>query len=162
MTPTQHTIGSLVLSTACGMAFAFAAIPGFPLAIFVLPFVLLFGALVGLFLSPAAIFALADRETRPSFAWVVVPTCTVSFIASIARGPFFAVLATAVVYAALAGAVSVVAGRRRSRLRWHEAGLCGYCGYDVRGLKGQTCPECGGNTTIRPRWRVPIAVLRPE
>src|SRR5947207_11875152 len=36
-------------------------------------------------------------------------------------------------------------GRRRRPLEFIE-GVCGRCGYSLRGLPGATCPECGADT----------------
>ena len=36
--------------------------------------------------------------------------------------------------------------RRRSRVRY---GKCVDCGYDLRGLKGRRCPECGKNSRLQ-------------
>lgn len=38
--------------------------------------------------------------------------------------------------------------------RWRR-GCCAGCGYDLRGLGGKQCPECGGRSSVRgyrPRW----------
>lgn len=37
---------------------------------------------------------------------------------------------------------------RRRRCRLENAGVCAKCGYDLRGLSGSVCPECGQSIRI--------------
>ncbi len=60
--------------------------------------------------------------------------------------------------AALTGVSALLFWRSR---RIAVPGHCGACGYDVRGLPGSKCPECGSVASlilaILKRWRRPVA-----
>ena len=119
------------------------------------------GASLGSLLVPAALFARWDMECRASFAWVVVPTAVLTWLASDMRDAGVGFLVSVATYITTCVLVGLVALPRRRRLNWYYSGCCSNCGYDVRGLEGPKCPECGKDTTIKPRWRVPPEVMRP-
>lgn len=161
MNAAGRTIVSIWASICSGCVFAVIAAIGVPEALIFFEVVLFIGGTIGLITSPAAVYALALPECRPSFAVVVTPTCAVAFAGSVLGGPGVAIVATALVYVVLCLVVGTVALRRRKHLEWFFGHGCPGCGYDMRGLEGGTCPECGKGTSIKPRWRVPLEVMRP-
>lgn len=152
--------GSVGISVASGCAFAFVAAMAIPEALLVFPIPMIAGAVIGLVTSPAAVFALALPACRPSFAWVFAPTAAVSLVGCLIGGPAAAIAGSVPVYVGLCVTLGVVAFRRRRHLVWFEAGRCPACGYEMAGLGTVTCPECGCDTTIKPRWRTPAAMMR--
>lgn len=144
-----HNAHSVGLSVLAGCVFAMAAALGDPFAL--IAFAIPLGAILGFVCAPAAIYARADIECRRTFLLAVVPTTTVSWAASLLGGPFVAILATLVVYVGSCVGLGLLAVRTRRRLNWDHSNRCTTCGYDMQGLDGVTCPECGRDTTIKPR-----------
>jgi|GEM_PF-2689821 len=161
MDRTEHTLLSVKVSALAGMLFAvLSGIPDPSLYPFLFP-MLIVGVVIGFVLSPAAVWARADPECRPSFAWVVAPTAALTFLASAGwRDMWLAFLVSVATYLVTCLIVGLVAVPRRRRLNWYIDGRCTVCGYDVRGLEGPKCPECGEIARVRPRVRVPLDVLR--
>lgn len=155
MARTRHELASVGLSVLAGMVFAMLACLGD----------------IGLVLSPAALFARWDKECRVSFAWVVVPTAAVTLCVSlviflssleVGAGLVSGFLVSVPTYLLACVVVGLLAIPRRRRLRWYESGCCSHCGYDVRNLREERCPECGKVARLRPPMRVAANVLRAE
>ena len=160
MDSTAHTLSSAGVSALAGMLFAVLSGLPDPLLYPFLLLMLIVGAVLGLALSPLAIWARADRACRLSFAWVVAPTAALTWLASAVGGVWIGFLVSVVTYGVTCVVVGFLALPRRRRLRWYIDGRCSSCGYDVRGLEGPKCPECGEIARVRPRVRVPLDVLR--
>ncbi|QKK09270.1 MAG: hypothetical protein HND58_14630 [Planctomycetota bacterium] len=162
MNSTQHSLTSIGLSVAAGAAFGLLSSTGDPLVQDFFPIAVFVGGVVGFVLSPAAGWARADAECRASFAWVVVPTAVLTWSASEMRGAGVGFLVSVATYLISCSIVGLVAMPRRRRLNWYAGGCCSSCGYDVRGLEGPKCPECGEIARVRPATRKTAAVLREE
>ncbi|MFG0244099.1 MAG: hypothetical protein ACF8R9_15040 [Phycisphaerales bacterium JB054] len=160
MNSTQHSLTSIGLSVAAGAVFGLLASVGDPFVQDFFPFAMFVGGVVGFVLSPAAGWARADAECRASFAWFVVPTAVLTWVASEMRGAGMSFLVSVETYIVTCVIVGLLALPRRRRLNWYAGGCCSSCGYDVRGLEGPKCPECGEIARVRPRVRVPLDVLR--
>lgn len=156
-----HTTHSVGLSMLAGIFFAFAAAFGSPIALIVLPIPVVLGAMFGLVCSPAAVYARADMECRPTFITAVLVPAHVAWVASLLGGPIVAVVATFVVYVGSCVGLGLLARRARRRLEWYRSNRCTTCGYDMTGLPPERCPECGNIAGVRPRIRVPMEMLRP-
>ncbi len=157
----KHEMASFALSVLAGMVLAVTAIISdrfaIPYAIIALPV----GAGAGVVLLPAALFARWDAECRLSFLWVVVPSTVATFLGSVVGGVPLGALVSVPAYLISCGVVGGLAIPRRRRLNWYRSGYCSTCGYDVRGLGGDLCPECGNIARVRPKIRVGREIMRP-
>lgn len=160
MNTAVRTVLSILTSVACGCVFAVAAALPDSEVVLVLPIGIFVGGFIGAVLSPAAIFAMAIEECRPSFVWVCLPTAAVTFLGSIIGGPVPGSLVSVIAYVSLCIIVGAVAIRRRKHLKWYRNGRCSTCGYDMSGLDEALCPECGHIARLRPMIRVPNKILR--
>lgn len=156
-----HTTHSVGLSILAGCVFATAAAFGWPIALIVLPVPVMLGAMLGLVCSPAAVYARADIECRPSFLAAVITTTPIAWVASMVGGPFISIAATFVAYVGSCVGLGLLARRTRRRLDWYTSNHCTTCGYNMTGVPTERCPECGAIARVRPRIRVPSNVLRP-
>lgn len=107
------------------------------------------GAFAGLALAPLLAFALWHGPVLTG-TFIILGACSIAE-ASVARvAPVLTILVSVVAYP-----VSCVAVGAWSRLRADDLrsprDLCPACGYDMSGLSGQICPECGaGSPTSVP------------
>jgi hypothetical protein len=62
-------------------------------------------------------------------------------------GPRWSVHSPAWLVASLAAVLPAVWVYRMSRRRRYPPGQCARCGYDLRGIAGGRCPECGTETS---------------
>lgn len=136
--------GALVVgSGALGLVFGTAAAAGAGLLDRV-HYVLVPAALVGLLCSPVFVFALALGPWKSGLAVTAGPTAAVAFLGASARGGEDGVMlgaGLAVCTFLMACAARGVYGMVKypNPKRWE----CRGCGYDLRGLSGGVCPECG-------------------
>jgi hypothetical protein len=108
---------------------------------------LLFGAVAGLFTSPALMFALRHGPVLSGLAWITVPTALAAYAGGLLTppndGPFLSMAVSISVYL-LASLLRGFAG-----LKYHQrlpANSCPSCTYDLQGLPpSAACPECGAS-----------------
>lgn len=150
---------SIAGSIASGVAFASACAvaSGFADALI---YAWVIGGAIGFVMSPLAYAALADSECHVSFGWVFWPTFWATALISVAD-PALGMFASVIVYASANIGAAAVAAVRRRQLDRYNAGHCTFCGYDLSGVSGEICPECGRGPSVRPAIRVSKAVLRP-
>lgn len=104
----------------------------------------LVGGGIGVLCSPAMIFALWHGRIVMGLAWIAPVTVFAAFMAGrmtpTTMGPELSVGVSAGVYV-LACMVrgGVLFHAAAQRMKW----MCRTCGYDLRGLRGGVCPECG-------------------
>lgn len=131
-------------STAAGAVFGATTGAPFPGG---WPIGLLIGAATGSMLSPVAALTLARlQEPRAALALISLLT-QIAVVWCILRtgNPLITWAASVCLYVALI----LVAGRFLPRRTTPiDPNRCPACEYDTTGLRGRTCPECGGKLTL--------------
>lgn len=103
------------------------------------------GAIIGVFVTPFIIGALHKKPLEIAWPIVILPPIVPAMFAG-ASGSLAAVIATVVVFCAMAAIASLVLADIPERVL---PGICKKCGYDAKELA--TCPECGVPTEAEPQ-----------
>lgn len=127
--------------TVCGVVASLAARSIMP------PLAAIFGCGLGLVTGVFTAGAVAPLICRKHLGWASLVVFVPALAASVAwvtltRGSFEAELAAAPC-AATAVLMSVLVKFTLPNVSARPAWLCRKCGYDLRGIAGVTCPECG-------------------
>lgn len=142
----------LLLSPALGVAFAWAAALPYATDAAVVLIATFVGLICGLVMMPVMILGAWRRNTGIAALLQLVGGAVTAGVSSGLIGansrtggsPVIAILFTAAAVVVIAVITRVVLPRRPGLIR--RAGRCSYCGYDVRGLTSDICPECGAAT----------------
>ncbi len=101
---------------------------------------------------PCTMFALWSIRMVPMYCLSTFLSYLLLAVVSLCGNLLAGFIAGMMLYIILCCLTGIIGVYDRKHLDWYYNGCCPSCGYDMAGLETHTCPECGRDTTIKPRW----------